>query len=155
MAIQSMRGKRWWLKRQQVDSDDFKGAGETFKRHWQSIWVMQVYKQLPVCAMPRRYWWLRCRCCLSWSHQWYAKLVWSQPARAIGWYLSSANNKDAAVKSYNNAWELLRSRQETRAVLALKMESLGIVPEPIAPQGLSKNLLMPSQSQPKVKCGRQ
>jgi hypothetical protein len=27
---------------------------------------------------------------------------------------------------------LLRNRQETRAVLALKMESLGIVPEPIA-----------------------
>ena len=41
------------------------------------------------------------------------------------------NDKDAAVKAYNNAWELLRKRQESRAVLALKMESLGIVPEPI------------------------
>lgn len=41
------------------------------------------------------------------------------------------DNKDSAIKSYNNAWELLRNRQETRAVLALKMESLGIVPEPI------------------------
>ncbi len=41
------------------------------------------------------------------------------------------DNKDSAIQSYNNAWELLRNRQETRAVLALKMESLGIVPEPI------------------------
>ena len=44
------------------------------------------------------------------------------------------NNKDAAIKAYNNAWELLRTRNETRAVLALKMESLGIVPEPISEQ---------------------
>lgn len=44
------------------------------------------------------------------------------------------DNKDSAVKAYKNAWELLRSRQETRAVLALKMESLGIVPEPIEEQ---------------------
>lgn len=41
------------------------------------------------------------------------------------------NDKDSAIKAYNNAWELLRARQETRAVLALKMESLGVVPEPI------------------------
>lgn len=45
-------------------------------------------------------------------------------------YLAQGN-KDSAIQSYNNAWELLRNRQETRAVLALKMESLGIVPEPI------------------------
>lgn len=43
-------------------------------------------------------------------------------------------DKEAAIKSYNNAWELLRARHETRAVLALKMEGLGIVPEPIADQ---------------------
>ena len=42
------------------------------------------------------------------------------------------NDKDAAIKSYKNAWELVRKRQETRAVLALKMESLGVVAEPIA-----------------------
>lgn len=40
-------------------------------------------------------------------------------------------DKDAAIKSYNNSWELLRKRQENRAVLALKMESLGLVPKPI------------------------
>ncbi|WP_201617035.1 YfgM family protein [Psychrobacter urativorans] len=44
------------------------------------------------------------------------------------------NNKDAAIKSYSNAWELLRGRNETRAVLGLKMESLGIVPEAISEQ---------------------
>jgi len=48
-------------------------------------------------------------------------------------YLAQSN-KDAAIQSYNNAWELLRSRQETRAVLALKMESLGSMPEPIEEQ---------------------
>lgn len=41
-------------------------------------------------------------------------------------------DKDAAIKAYSNAWELLRKRNETRAVLALKMESLGIVAEPIS-----------------------
>ena len=44
------------------------------------------------------------------------------------------NDKEAAIKAYNNAWEILRSRNETRAVLALKMESLGLVPEPISEQ---------------------
>lgn len=56
------------------------------------------------------------------------------------------DNKDAAIKSYNNAWELLRSRQETRAVLALKMESLGIVPEPIDEQAsLIQESALPDQ----------
>lgn len=41
------------------------------------------------------------------------------------------NNKDTALQAYNNAWSLLRERQEPRAVLALKLESLGVVPEPI------------------------
>ncbi len=45
-------------------------------------------------------------------------------------YLAKGD-EDNAIKSYNNAWELLRKRQETRAVLALKMESLGVIPEPI------------------------
>lgn len=42
------------------------------------------------------------------------------------------NDKKLAIQAYNNAWEMLRTRQEARAVLALKMESLGIVPEPIS-----------------------
>lgn len=44
------------------------------------------------------------------------------------------NDKAAAVKAYSNAWELLRTRNEVRAVLSLKMESLGVVPEPINEQ---------------------
>ena len=56
------------------------------------------------------------------------------------------DNKESAIKSYNNAWELLRSRQETRAVLALKMESLGITPEPIAePTSLIQESATPEQ----------
>ena len=40
-------------------------------------------------------------------------------------------DEDAAKQAYNNAWELLRDRKENRAVLALKMESLGMTVEPI------------------------
>lgn len=40
-------------------------------------------------------------------------------------------DKSAASQAYNNAWELLRDRQENRAVLAVKLESLGIAAEPI------------------------
>lgn len=60
-------------------------------------------------------------------------------------YLAQENKK-SAIQAYNNAWELLRSRQETRAVLALKMESLGIVPEPIGEQeSLVQESTMPEQ----------
>ncbi len=63
------------------------------------------------------------------------------------------NNKDLAVQSYNNAWEMLRNRQEVRAVLALKMESLGIIPEPIEEQDSLIQTTVPAQSEaaePKV-----
>ncbi|MGM8872064.1 YfgM family protein [Psychrobacter sp. 2Y5] len=66
----------------------------------------------------------------------------------LGDIYQAQNNKEAAVKAYNNAWNLISERNEARAVLALKMESLGIYPEPIeaqdsliqqtaAPQGLT------------------
>ncbi len=60
-------------------------------------------------------------------------------------YLAKDNEADA-IKSYNNAWELLRKRQETRAVLALKMESLGIIPEPINGQASLIQASAPSAS---------
>lgn len=41
------------------------------------------------------------------------------------------NDKAAAKKAYENAWAQLTEREESRAVLALKMESLGITFEPI------------------------
>ncbi len=52
----------------------------------------------------------------------------------LGDIYQAQNNDDAAVKAYNNAWKLLSARNETRAVLALKMESLGLYPEPIEAQ---------------------
>lgn len=44
------------------------------------------------------------------------------------------NDKDSAIQAYNNAWKLVTARQETRAVLALKMESLGIIPDTVSTQ---------------------
>lgn len=41
------------------------------------------------------------------------------------------NDKAAAKKAYENAWAQLTEREESRAVLALKMESLGMTFEPI------------------------
>lgn len=52
----------------------------------------------------------------------------------LGDIYQAKGNNELAVKSYNNAWNLLKARQESRAVLALKMESLGIYPDPIEPQ---------------------
>ncbi|WP_367111635.1 YfgM family protein [uncultured Psychrobacter sp.] len=49
----------------------------------------------------------------------------------LGDIYMAQGDEDKAIQSYNNAWELLRKRQETRAVLALKMDSLGVIPEPI------------------------
>lgn len=54
------------------------------------------------------------------------------------------NDKDLAIRAYNNAWELLRERQESRAILALKMESLGVTPEPIEPE--ASVIAMPNAS---------
>lgn len=49
----------------------------------------------------------------------------------LGDIYMAQKDEDAAKQAYNNAWELLRKRQESRAVLALKMESLGMTIEPI------------------------
>ncbi|MFC0819682.1 YfgM family protein [Moraxella marmotae] len=43
------------------------------------------------------------------------------------------NDLDNAKKAYMSAWEALRERQENRAVLALKLQSLGVSVEPIIP----------------------
>ena len=121
--------------RGQVDSDDFKGAAATLK---QALTIDLDDAGLNAITRLR-----------------YAKVLLASGDTAAA--LAEANNempssfepsqqellgdiyvmqgdKEAAVKSYNNAWELLRARHETRAVLALKMESLGVVPEPITDQ---------------------
>lgn len=55
----------------------------------------------------------------------------------LGDVYQAKGDKAAATQAYNNAWELLRDRQENRAILAMKLESLGIAVEPIkAPESL-------------------
>ncbi|WP_289050535.1 tetratricopeptide repeat protein [uncultured Psychrobacter sp.] len=133
--------------RQQVDSDDFKGAGETFKKALaidlgdaglQAITRLRYAKTLLAAG--------DADAALAEATNDMPSSFEASQQELLGDIYLAQNNKDAAVKSYNNAWELLRSRQETRAVLALKMESLGIVPEPIAPQaGLIQEPAMPAQ----------
>ena len=133
--------------RQQVDSDDFKGAGETFKKALaidlgdaglQAITRLRYAKTLLAAG--------DADAALAEATNDMPSSFEASQQELLGDIYLAQNNKDAAVKSYNNAWELLRSRQETRAVLALKMESFGIVPEPIAPQaGLIQEPAMPAQ----------
>lgn len=133
--------------RQQVDSDDFKGAGETFKKALaidlgdaglEAITRLRYAKTLLAAG--------DADAALTEANNDMPSSFEASQQELFGDIYLAQNNKDAAIKSYNNAWELLRSRQETRAVLALKMESLGIVPEPIAPQaGLIQEPAMPAQ----------
>nr|WP_313975600.1 tetratricopeptide repeat protein [uncultured Psychrobacter sp.] len=133
--------------RQQVDSDDFKGAGETFKKALaidlgdaglEAITRLRYAKTLLAAG--------DADAALAEANNDMPSSFEASQQELLGDIYLAQNNKDAAIKSYNNAWELLRSRQETRAVLALKMESLGIVPEPIAPQaGLIQEPAMPAQ----------
>ena len=119
--------------RQQVDNDDFKGAGETFKKALaidlgdaglQAITRLRYAKTLLAAG--------DADAALAEANNDMPSSFEASQQELLGDIYLAQDNKDAAVKSYNNAWELLRNRQETRAVLALKMESLGIVPEPIA-----------------------
>lgn len=51
----------------------------------------------------------------------------------LGDIYHAKNEIDNAKSAYTNAWEALRERQENRAVLALKLQSLGVNVEPIEP----------------------
>ena len=119
--------------RQQVDNDDFKGAGETFKKALaidlgdaglEAITRLRYAKTLLAAG--------DADAALAEANNDMPSSFEASQQELLGDIYLAQDNKDSAVKSYNNAWELLRNRQETRAVLALKMESLGIVPEPIA-----------------------
>lgn len=44
------------------------------------------------------------------------------------------NDEEAAKKAYAAAWELLKARQESRSLLSLKMQALGMTPELITPK---------------------
>jgi predicted negative regulator of RcsB-dependent stress response len=121
--------------RQQVDGDDFTGASETLKKALAidlgdagltAITRLRYAKTLLAAG--------DADAALAEANNDMPSSFEASQQELLGDIYLVQDNKESAIKSYNNAWELLRSRQETRAVLALKMESLGIVPEPIEPQ---------------------
>lgn len=59
-----------------------------------------------------------------------------EPSRQelLGDIAVAKNDVEAAKTAYTAAWEALRTRQENRAVLSLKLQSLGVMVEPIAPK---------------------
>jgi len=121
--------------RQQVDNDDFAAATETFKKALaidlgdaglEAITRLRYAKTLLAAGDTDA--------ALSEANNDMPSSFEASQQELLGDIYLAQDNKDSAIKSYSNAWELLRSRQETRAVLALKMESLGITAEPIADQ---------------------
>ncbi|MEL0618854.1 YfgM family protein [Psychrobacter proteolyticus] len=121
--------------RQQVDNDDFATATETFKKALaidlgdaglEAITRLRYAKTLLAAGDTDA--------ALSEANNDMPSSFEASQQELLGDIYLAQDNKDSAIKSYSNAWELLRSRQETRAVLALKMESLGITAEPIAEQ---------------------
>ena len=133
--------------RQQVDNDDFTAAAETFKQALaidlgdaglKAITQLRYAKTLLATG--------DADAALSEANNDMPSSFEASQQELLGDIYLAQDNKESAIKSYNNAWELLRSRQETRAVLALKMESLGITPEPIAePTSLIQESATPEQ----------
>lgn len=58
------------------------------------------------------------------------------------------NRKEDAIRAYHNAWDLLKKRQENRAVLILKLESLGEMVTPIEPKASLVAAPKAEQSEP-------
>ncbi|MBH0087081.1 tetratricopeptide repeat protein [Psychrobacter sp. SCQQ22] len=121
--------------RHEVDNDDFAAATETFKKALaidlgdaglEAITRLRYAKTLLATGDTDA--------ALAEAKKDMPSSFEASQQELLGDIYLAQDNKESAVKSYNNAWELLRSRQETRAVLALKMESLGTVPEPIEDQ---------------------
>ena len=121
--------------RQQVDSDDFSGATESLKKAFaidlgdaglNAITRLRYAETLLSAG--------EVDSALAEANSDLPGSFDASQQELLGDIYLAKNDKDAAIKSYSNAWELLRKRQETRAVLALKMESLGVVPEPITSQ---------------------
>ncbi|WP_182406662.1 tetratricopeptide repeat protein [Psychrobacter sp. GP33] len=121
--------------RGQVDSDDFKGAATTLKQALtidlgdaglQAITRLRYAKVLLASGDTTA--------ALAEANNEMPSSFEPSQQELLGDIYVTKGDKEAAIKAYNNAWELLRTRHETRAVLALKMESLGIVPEPMTDQ---------------------
>lgn len=138
--------------RQQVDNDDFAAATETFKKALaidlgdaglEAITRLRYAKTLLAAGDTDA--------ALSEANNDMPSSFEASQQELLGDIYLAQDNKDSAIKSYSNAWELLRSRQETRAVLALKMESLGITAEPIAEQ--TSLIQEPSAPEPSLVMG--
>ena len=121
--------------RAQVDSEDFKGAEATLKQALaidlgdaglQAITRLRYAKVLLASGDTAA--------ALAEAKNEMPSSFEPSQQELLGDIYVTQGDKEGAVKAYNNAWELLRSRNETRAVLALKMESLGVVPQPIEEQ---------------------
>lgn len=149
--------------RQQVDSDDFAAATETFKKALaidlgdaglEAITRLRYAKTLLAAGDTDA--------ALAEANNDMPSSFEASQQELLGDIYLAQDNKDSAIKSYSNAWELLRSRQETRAVLALKMESLGITAEPIAeqtsliqePSAPEPSLVMDSSNEVAVEAGQ-
>jgi predicted negative regulator of RcsB-dependent stress response len=119
--------------RQQVDNDDFAGATASFKKA-QAIDLGDAglsaitrlrYARVLLAAGDAD-------AALSEANNDMPSSFEASQQELLGDIYVTKNDKKSAIQAYNNAWKLLSTRQETRAVLALKMESLGIFPEPIS-----------------------
>ncbi|MGO2278421.1 MULTISPECIES: YfgM family protein [unclassified Psychrobacter] len=149
--------------RQQVDSDDFAAATETFEKALaidlgdaglEAITRLRYAKTLLAAGDTDA--------ALAEANNDMPSSFEASQQELLGDIYLAQDNKDSAIKSYSNAWELLRSRQETRAVLALKMESLGITAEPIAeqtsliqePSAPEPSLVMDSSNEIAVEAGQ-
>ena len=65
----------------------------------------------------------------------------------LGDIYSAKRDKEKALRAYQNAWSLLSKRHEERPFLRLKLENLGINPEPIEPADQIVDVAALQQSQ--------
>ena len=121
--------------RMQADSDDFTGANASLKQALaidlgdaglQAITQLRYAETLLAAG--------EIEAALSAAKSTMPSSFEASQQELLGDIYVKQQKREEAIQAYNNAWELLRTRQETRSVLALKMESLGIVPEPISEQ---------------------
>lgn len=121
--------------RQQVDSDDFEGATDTLKK---ALAIDLGDAGLNAITRLRYATTLLASgdadAALSEANNDIPSSFEASQQELLGDIYLVKDDKKAAIQAYNNAWELLRKRQETRAVLALKMEGIGIIPDPISEQ---------------------
>lgn len=118
--------------RQQADANDFKGASATLKKALdidlqdaglKALTVIR-YAQVQLAGGDAK-------AALATLNQELPGAFEASKQELLGDIHVAQGDKAAATQAYNNAWAQLRDRQENRAVLALKMESLGITAEPI------------------------